>query len=131
MAVGDHGSMRANGAKRGVPSAGLLSVAGLVAGLAVASCCLVPFVLFLLGISGAWIGSLTGLEPYRFYFTGFAVACIGLGFRRVYRSVAIPCAGGSYCAQPASGRIAKIGLWSATAVVLIAIVAPYLIVHWF
>jgi mercuric ion transport protein len=83
------------------------------------------------GISGAWIGNLTALEPYRLYFAGFAVGCIGYGFYRVYRKPAAACAEDAYCARPASDRIAKIGLWTATTIVVIAIVSPYLIACWF
>jgi len=111
--------------------AGLLSVGGIIAGLAAASCCVVPFALFLAGISGAWIGNLTALEPYRLYFAGFAVACVGIGFYRVYRKPAAACAEDSYCARPASNRIAKIGLWTASAIVVIAIASPYVIAQWF
>ena len=114
------------------PAAGArwLSLGGILAGLAAASCCVVPFVLFLAGISGAWIGSLTALEPYRLYFAGFAIACIGYGFYRVYRKPRAACEEDSWCAQPASDRIAKAGLWIATAIVVIAIFAPYLIARW-
>jgi mercuric ion transport protein len=37
---------------------------GALAALGAASCCVVPFALFALGISGAWIGNLTALAPY-------------------------------------------------------------------
>jgi mercuric ion transport protein len=111
--------------------AGLLSLCGIVAGLAAASCCVVPFLLFIAGISGAWIGNLTALEPYRPYFVSFAVACIGYGFYRVYHKPAVACADDSYCARPASDRIAKISLWVATAILVIAIASPYLIAYWF
>ncbi|MDH4275536.1 MAG: mercuric transporter MerT family protein, partial [Gammaproteobacteria bacterium] len=43
---------------------GALFVGGLAALLA-STCCLGPLVLLLLGISGAWIGNLRFLEPYR------------------------------------------------------------------
>lgn len=111
--------------------AGWLSVGGILAGLAAASCCVVPFVLFLAGISGAWIGDLTALEPYRPYFAGFAIACIGYGFYRVYRKPPAMCTEDSYCARPASVRITKAGLWIATVIVAIAIFSPYLIARWF
>jgi len=107
-----------------------LSVGGILAGLGAASCCVVPFLLFAAGISGARIANLTALEPYRFYFAGAAIGCIGFGFYRVYRRRAAECAEETYCARPASHRIAKLGLWSATVVVLIALVSPYLIAHW-
>jgi mercuric ion transport protein len=43
---------------------GELFVGGLAAILA-STCCLGPLVLVALGLSGAWIGNLTRLEPYR------------------------------------------------------------------
>jgi mercuric ion transport protein len=108
----------------------LLSVGGILAGLAAASCCVVPFLLFLAGISGAWIANLTALEPYRPYFVGIAIGCSGYGFYCVYRKPAAACLEGSYCARPASDRIAKIGLWSATVIIVIALVSPYAIAQW-
>src|SRR5215469_6337239 len=72
-------------------AAALLSVGGILAGLAAASCCVVPFLLFLAGISGAWIANLTALEPYRPYFAGIAIGGIGYGFYRVYRRPAAAC----------------------------------------
>jgi mercuric ion transport protein len=107
-----------------------LSAGGILAGPAAASCCVVPFLLFAAGISGAWIANLTALEPYRLYFVGAAIGCIGFGFYRVYRKPPVACAEDSYCVRPASHRIAKLGLWSATVIVLIALLSPYLIVHW-
>lgn len=110
--------------------ASLLSVGGILAGLAAASCCVVPFLLFAVGISGAWIGNLTALEPYRLYFAAAAIGCIGFGFYRVYRKPAVECADGSYCVRLASERMAKVGLWSAILIVLIALASPYLIAGW-
>jgi len=48
---------------------GALFVGGLAAILA-STCCLGPLVLVALGLSGAWIGNLTLLEPYRPLFIG-------------------------------------------------------------
>jgi mercuric ion transport protein len=107
-----------------------LSVGGILAGLGAASCCVLPFLLFTAGISGAWIANLTALEPYRFYFAGAAVVCIGFGFYRVYSGAAAACAEDSYCARPVSHGIAKFGLWSASVIVLVALVSPYLIARW-
>ena len=39
-------------------------IAGGISALLASACCLGPLVLIMLGISGAWIGSLTLLEPY-------------------------------------------------------------------
>jgi mercuric ion transport protein len=50
-----------------------------LAALGAASCCVIPFALFVLGVSGAWIGNLTALEPYQPIFVALAVAFIGCG----------------------------------------------------
>ena len=50
---------------------GALFAGGLAAILA-STCCLGPLVLVALGFSGAWIGNLTILEPYRPIFIGAA-----------------------------------------------------------
>ena len=102
----------------------LAAAGGILAALGAASCCVVPFALFLLGVSGAWIGNLTALEPYQPVFAAIAAACLGHGFYLVYRRPKIACAEGSYCASPSSSRLAKIGLWTALILVVIAVGFP-------
>ena len=51
---------------------GALFAGGLAAFLA-STCCLGPLVLVALGFSGAWVGNLTALEPYRPFFIGAAL----------------------------------------------------------
>ncbi|WP_245626528.1 mercuric transporter MerT family protein [Croceicoccus naphthovorans] len=41
-------------------------------------------------ISGAWIGNLTALEPYKWVFIAIAVVFLALGFRHVYFRQAEP-----------------------------------------
>ena len=85
---------------------------GGAAGAALAStCCIVPLALVLTGVSGAWIGSLTALEPYKPYFITAALALIGLGFWRVYFVQKNDCPEDGRCARPAARRITKIVLW--------------------
>lgn len=104
----------------------LLSIGGIVAALGAATCCVVPFALFFAGISGAWIGNLTALKPYQPAFVTIAFACLGYGFYLVYRKPrATECAEGSYCARPSSHRNAKIGLWIATILIIVAVGFPY------
>jgi mercuric ion transport protein len=104
----------------------LLAAGGILAAIGAASCCVVPFALFALGVSGAWIGNLTALEPYQPAFTAIAVACLGYGFYLVYRKPRVACAEDSYCVRPSSNRIAKIGLWMASVLVIIAVGFPRL-----
>jgi mercuric ion transport protein len=107
----------------------LLAAGGLLAGLGMAACCVVPFVLFVLGVSGAWIGDLTALKPYQPIFMALAIASIGYGFYLVYRRPKVVCDDGSYCASPRSGRIAKIGLWLATVLAIAAFSFPYAVIY--
>lgn len=102
----------------------LLAAGSILAALGAASCCVVPFALFMLGVSGAWIGNLTALEPYQPIFAAIAVGSLGAGFYLVYRKPKIACATESYCARPSSHRLARIGLWTATVLVVVALGFP-------
>lgn len=102
-----------------------LAVAGLAAAIGASSCCVLPLVLFALGVSGAWIGNVTVLAPYQPYFVVAAVAFLGVGFFRVYRRPRTACAEGETCARPGSTRLVKIALWAATVLVAIAVAFPY------
>ena len=106
--------------------AGLLSLGGILAALGTGACCVVPFALFTLGISGAWIGNLTALEPYQPIFATITFGFLGYGFYLVYRKPKVACADGSYCAKPSSARIAKVGLWTATVLVIVGLGFPKL-----
>ena len=96
--------------------------AGSVIGAVLASaCCVVPLALVTLGISGAWIGNLTALEPYKPYVATVTLALIGLGFWHVYFKPKPECVEGSYCARPQSSLITKSALWIATVLVVLAL----------
>ncbi len=92
--------------------------------LAMSSCCIVPLVLFSVGLSGAWLGKLTALYPYKWYLFVPAAGFIAAGFYFVYRKPKA-CDDGAYCATPPSDRINKVALWSSTVLVLAALAFPY------
>nr|WP_015061090.1 mercuric transporter MerT family protein [Pseudomonas sp. K-62]BAM13926.1 mercuric transport protein [Pseudomonas sp. K-62] len=102
----------------------LAVVGGILAALGASSCCILPLVLFSLGVSGAWIGNLTALARYHSLFIAVAVGFLGFGFWRAYRRP-VACASDSSCARPGSSRVARIGLWLATALILAAVTFPY------
>ena len=104
----------------------LLTAAGLLGALAASSCCIVPLVLFGLGLSGAWIGNLTRLAPYQPYFIAATAACLGGGYLLLYRSRKIACADDEACARPLPSRIVKAGLILATALVIGALALDFL-----
>lgn len=113
----------AAGARLATP---LTAGASILAAIAASSCCVVPFALFSFGVSGAWIANLTALAPYQPYFVTATVAFLAIGFVMVYRKPKAACADGSYCARPVSTRIARAGLWTATILVGVALMFPYL-----
>lgn len=103
----------------------IVSFGSILAAIGAASCCVIPFTLATLGISGAWIGNFTALAPYQPYFLGLTALFLAGGFFLVYRKRKGACADDSYCARPASDRIAKTALWSATVLVVLAVAFPY------
>jgi len=104
---------------------GFVSLGSILAAIGAASCCVIPFSLATLGISGAWIGNFTALAPYQPYFIGLTALFLAGGFFLVYRKRKVACADDTYCARPAADRIAKIALWSATVLVVLAVAFPY------
>ena len=51
--------------------------AALGAAALASACCTIPLALVSLGIGGAWVGSLTALEPYRWLFVTLALGALG------------------------------------------------------
>jgi mercuric ion transport protein len=100
---------------------------GILGAIGAASCCVIPFALFSAGVSGAWIGNLTALEPYQPLFAAGALGFIGYGAYRLYANRKAACAPGSYCATPLSNRLAVLGLVTATLLVVGAVTFPYAI----
>jgi mercuric ion transport protein len=59
-------------------------IAGILSAIGASICCVGPLVLLALGVSGAWIGSLTALEPYRPILIGLTLLFLGFAFYRLY-----------------------------------------------
>ncbi len=104
---------------------GALFVGGVAAVLA-STCCLGPLLLVALGLSGAWIGNLTALEPYRPFFVGAALIALFFAGRRIFRP-AKRCEPGEICAAPRTRRIYKIVFGIVSVLVVIALVFPYVV----
>jgi len=105
---------------------GLVAVGGILGALAASSCCIVPLILFGLGIGGAWIANLTALAPYKPLFVLGTTSVLGYGFHLVYRRPRQVCgADGAACARPIPNRFVKLALWSATVLVVIAFAFDY------
>ncbi len=104
---------------------GALFVGGLAAILA-STCCLGPLILVALGLSGAWIGNLTLLEPYRPFFIAAALVALFFAGRRIFRP-AQACEPDAVCAVPRTRRIYKVLFVSVSVLVVIALVFPYVV----
>ena len=101
-------------------------VAGGLAAILASACCLGPLLLITLGFSGAWIGNLTILEPYRPLFIAAALVAMLFAWRRIYRP-AQACKPGDVCAIPQVQTTYKLIFWVVAALVLIALGFPYVV----
>jgi mercuric ion transport protein len=100
----------------------LLAAGGILGAVLASACCVLPLALVTLGVSGAWIGTLTMLEPFKPYVAAVTLGLIGGGFWYVYfRQPAVVCGPDGYCARPESTVITQVALWIATALVLLAL----------
>ncbi|WP_303832467.1 mercuric ion transporter MerT [Asticcacaulis taihuensis] len=104
---------------------GALALGGLAAILA-STCCLGPLILVALGFSGAWIGNLTVLEPYRPLFIGAALVAMVFAYRRIFRPAQV-CEPGEVCAEPKVRTIYKIIFWVVGALIFVALAFPYIL----
>jgi mercuric ion transport protein len=104
---------------------GALAAGGLAAILA-STCCLGPLILVALGFSGAWIGNLTSLEPYRPIFISAALVALFFAWRRIFRP-AYACKPGEVCAMPQVRTTYKLIFWIVAALVVVALGFPYVL----
>jgi mercuric ion transport protein len=99
----------------------MMAAGGLLGALAASSCCILPLVLFGLGVSGAWIANLTQLAPYQPCFIALTIVFLACGYWLVYRSSRLACADDALCARPLPNRLVKMSLIFATILVVAAL----------
>src|ERR1700676_1613296 len=80
--------------------AGLAAIGGVLGAVAASSCCILPLLLFTMGIGGAWVGNLTALGPYEPIFVAVTLGFLAIGYYLVYRRPASVCAEGAVCRRP-------------------------------
>ena len=103
----------------------LVAAGGILGALAASSCCIIPLILFSLGIGGAWIGNLTALAPYKPLFVAGTAGLLGYGFYLVYWKPRRACGDGAACASPIPNRLVQLALWIATVLVIAAFAFDY------
>jgi mercuric ion transport protein len=99
--------------------------AGVLAALAMTSCCILPLVLVSLGVTGVFIGQLTALYAYKWVTFSLAAVALGFGFWKAYRSASSKDCGDGTCARPVDRGLMRGLLWGALVVVLLALAFPY------
>ncbi|MGH6718272.1 MAG: mercuric transporter MerT family protein [Alphaproteobacteria bacterium] len=95
---------------RGATPSALAALAGLAGAVAMVACCIAPLALFLLGVSGPWIATLTGLGAYKTWIAAGTVGSLGLGLTLAYRPPRA-CEPGSACATGKPRRLVRGVLW--------------------
>ncbi len=103
----------------------LVAFGGVLGALAASSCCVVPLVLFSLGVGGAWVGNLTALAPYKPLFVAATTGVLGYGFYLVYWKPRRACANGAAYATLVPSRLVRAALWIATVLVAAAFAFDY------
>ncbi|MGH2603364.1 MAG: mercuric transporter MerT family protein [Dehalococcoidia bacterium] len=120
---------RRSGQREGVQGGGLLALGGTSAILA-SACCILPLVLVMLGLGGAWLSVLHALQPYRWIFLSLTAIALVFAWRRLYPA-SVECAPGDACALPANRRAYRMLFWIIVVLVALAAVFPWLAPLWY
>ncbi len=99
--------------------------AGVLAAIGASVCCVGPLVLLTLGIGGAWIASLTSLEPMRPWLIAATLLFLGLAFRRLYLQPQV-CEPGALCAEPIVFKRQRVIFWVVALVLLALLSVPWM-----
>jgi len=109
--------------KTSLTSGGLASVAATL-------CCVMPFVLLMLGISGAWISYLVALEPYQPIFVAVALVALIFAYKGIFINNNLCTENDKFCAKPSVNRIYKTAFYVVAIMLVLSIVAPYAILYY-
>src|SRR5690606_29586302 len=115
--------MQTTPAKSSVPAI----VGASIAAIGASVCCVVPLALVLLGVSGAWIGNLTALDPWRPWFSAAALLSLGLAFWGLY-GPSSRCRAEGHCVDPGILSRRRRWLWLATVVIALLLLFPYYVI---
>nr|WP_020485848.1 mercuric transporter MerT family protein [Methylomonas sp. MK1] len=102
-----------------------LGIGALLAAIGASACCIGPFLLLSLGIGGAWMSTLTGLEPVRPFFIILTLVFMALGYRKLYL-MPQRCEEGESCATSDIQRRQRLMFWLGSAFIFILLAFPWL-----
>lgn len=99
-------------------------IAVILSGIGASLCCVAPLALVTLGISGAWIGNLTAMEPYRPLFVGLTFIFLGIAFHKLYLAQR-SCAIDTLCANEKVIKRQRLIFWLVAIPVLGVVAFPW------
>jgi len=106
----------------------LLTGGSIIGALLASGCCVIPFVLFSLGVGGAWMSNLRVLEPYSLYFIIFSLALALTGLYVMKRKkINQECSTDGYCETVVADRVRSIVLWGSIFLIGLALAWPKLL----
>lgn len=105
-------------------NAGKPLTGSVLAAIGASVCCVVPLVLVLLGVTGAWLGVLHRFEPLRPVFVVLALGLLGWAFWSLYIQPR-RCAPGEACAQPAVLKRQRVIFWLVGLPLLVLLAFPW------
>ncbi|WP_146908794.1 mercuric transporter MerT family protein [Arenimonas daejeonensis] len=100
-----------------------------LAAIGASVCCVVPLVLVLMGISGAWIANLTAMDAWRPWFSAATLLCLALAFWNLY-GPSSRCRSDGVCVSPQVLARRRRWLWLAAIGIAVLLLFPYYVV-WF
>jgi len=93
-----------------------------LAGIGASLCCVVPLLLVMAGLGGAWLSTLTALQPFRPLFVVLALAALAAGCYRLHFR---PCDPDGRCADPRLLRRQRLIFWSVALFLLLLLTFPW------
>jgi mercuric ion transport protein len=100
-----------------------LWLAGLAA-IGASLCCVGPLLLLTLGIGGAWMSTLTAMEPVRPYLIILTMVILGWVFRSLYL-LPETCEPEQVCTDPVVRRRQRIIFWLVSVLLIALLAFPY------
>lgn len=98
--------------------------ASALAAIGASLCCVAPLVLVSLGLGGAWLATLTRLEPLRPFFIVLTLGLLALAWHTLYRRAAV-CRPGQACADAAVLRRQRLFFWGVAVFLLLLLAFPW------
>lgn len=99
-------------------------IGAIAAGLGASICCVLPLVLVMAGLGGAWLSIFSAFEPFRPLFIGVTVVFLAWAGYRLYWHVPA-CDGDETCTVSAPLRRQRLIFWVITGVIALLIAFPW------